>query len=118
MRYPVAGRNEGIMCSGRPSLHYAAPGYITLTEVAALQSFPSTYQFIGDNKAGGRQVGKAVSVRMAVGRSIQAILCCECEVHKRSGRPSTRLCLFCNVRDDCGSLPFNLFVVRIVVLLL
>jgi site-specific DNA-cytosine methylase len=73
-----------IKSSGQLPRHYNAAaygGYITLPEAAALQSFPPTYQFRGNDAEIQRQIGNAVSARMAeaVGRSVRDVLYWEYE---------------------------------------
>jgi DNA (cytosine-5)-methyltransferase 1 len=75
-----------IKSSGQLPLHYhhaANGGFITLPEAAALQSFPPTYQFRGNDAEIQRQIGNAVSTRMAeaVGRSVRDVLYWEYETN-------------------------------------
>mmetsp|Transcript_18428 Transcript_18428/g.25986 ORF Transcript_18428/g.25986 Transcript_18428/m.25986 type:complete len:203 (-) Transcript_18428:1225-1833(-) len=64
-----------ILCHCRPSVHYKLKRYLSVREVACLQSFPPSYQFFGPMSEQYRQIGNAVPVRLAtaVARSVAVV---------------------------------------------
>ena len=50
----VAGGGGGFLC------HWEEPRYLTLRELARLQTFPDDYDFVGNNVSISRQIGMAV----------------------------------------------------------
>ena len=61
-----AGEPARTVCAtSEPPFHYKEDRMITVEEAAALQSFPSSYRFVGTQKERRKQIGNAVPLQLA-----------------------------------------------------